>query len=106
MEEWGYVDECELQNWKGGVVCMTCQHFIYGVDELHLVKSMASSLSDLDDCGLKNASPSYVFNPRYKQWVQMLSCIRFPIRRDELAPSPTPVYPWIQDEDEESEPLF
>ena len=34
MEEWGYVDECELQNWKGGVVCMTCQHFIYGVDQL------------------------------------------------------------------------
>ena len=33
MEEWGYVDECELQNWKGGVVCMTCQHFIYGVDQ-------------------------------------------------------------------------
>ena len=33
MEDWGYVDECELQNWKGGVVCMTCQHFIYGVDQ-------------------------------------------------------------------------
>ena len=23
MEEWGFVDDRELQNWKGGVVCMT-----------------------------------------------------------------------------------
>ena len=33
VEERGYVDERDLQNWKGGVVCMTCQHFIYGVDQ-------------------------------------------------------------------------
>ena len=33
MEEWDFLDERELQNWKGGVVCMTCQHFTYGVDE-------------------------------------------------------------------------
>ena len=33
MEEWDFVDERALQNWKGGVVCMTCQHFIYGVDQ-------------------------------------------------------------------------
>ena len=33
MEEWDFVDDCELQNWKGGVVCMTCQHFTYGVDK-------------------------------------------------------------------------
>ena len=33
MEEWDYVDERDLQNWKGGVVCMTCQHFTYGVDQ-------------------------------------------------------------------------
>ena len=33
MEEWGLVDDRELQNWKGGVVCMTCQHFAYGVDQ-------------------------------------------------------------------------
>lgn len=32
MEEWGYVDHSELQNWKGGQVCITCQHFIYGLD--------------------------------------------------------------------------
>ena len=32
-EEWGFVDERDLQNWKGGVVCMTCQHFVYGVDQ-------------------------------------------------------------------------
>ena len=33
MEEWDFVDERELQDWKGGVVCMTCQHFTYGVDQ-------------------------------------------------------------------------
>ena len=33
MEEWDFVDERDLQNWKGGVVCMTCQHFTYGVDQ-------------------------------------------------------------------------
>ena len=27
MEEWGYIDERELQV-ESGVVCMTCQHFI------------------------------------------------------------------------------
>ena len=32
MEEWDFFDEHELQGWKGGVVCMTCQHFAYGVD--------------------------------------------------------------------------
>ena len=33
MEGWDFVDDRELQNWKGGVVCMTCQHFTYGVDQ-------------------------------------------------------------------------
>ena len=33
MEEWDYIEERELQGWKGGVVCMTCQHFTYGVDQ-------------------------------------------------------------------------
>ena len=32
-EEWGFVDERDLQKWKGSVVCITCQHFIYGVDQ-------------------------------------------------------------------------
>ena len=32
MEDWAFVDERDLQGWKGGVVCMTCQHFTYGVD--------------------------------------------------------------------------
>ena len=32
MEEWVFVDDRDLQGWKGGVVCMTCQHFAYGVD--------------------------------------------------------------------------
>ena len=27
------VDADELEGWKGGVVCMTCQHFTYGVDQ-------------------------------------------------------------------------
>ena len=35
MEEWDYVDERELQNWKGSVVCMTCQQFTYGVDHFN-----------------------------------------------------------------------
>ena len=33
MEEWGFVDERELQGWKGGCVCITCQHFAYGMDQ-------------------------------------------------------------------------
>ena len=33
MEEWLFIDERELQGWKGGCVCITCQHFTYGVDQ-------------------------------------------------------------------------
>ena len=33
MEEWDFIDDRDLQSWKGGVVCMTCQHFTYGVDQ-------------------------------------------------------------------------
>ena len=33
MEEWDFVDERDLQNWRGGVVCMTFRHFTYVVDE-------------------------------------------------------------------------
>ena len=33
MEGWAFVDERELQGWKGGCVCITCQHFTYGVDQ-------------------------------------------------------------------------
>ena len=33
MEEWDFFEERELEGWKGGVVCMTCQHFTYGVDQ-------------------------------------------------------------------------
>ena len=33
FEEWGFVDDRDLQNWEGGVVCITCQHFTYGVDQ-------------------------------------------------------------------------
>ena len=33
MEEWDFVDHRDLQNWKAGVVCMTCQYFTNGVDQ-------------------------------------------------------------------------
>ena len=33
MEEWGFVDQLDLQDWKGGMVCMTCLHFISGDDQ-------------------------------------------------------------------------
>ena len=33
MREWAFIDDLELQNWKGARICMTCQHFTYGVDE-------------------------------------------------------------------------
>ena len=32
MEEWAFVDARELQGLKGAYICMTCQHFAYGVD--------------------------------------------------------------------------
>ena len=32
LGDWDFLDKRELQGWKGGVVCMTCQHFAYGVD--------------------------------------------------------------------------
>ncbi|MGC6483777.1 MAG: hypothetical protein ACON4T_09495 [Synechococcus sp.] len=32
MEDWTFVDEQDLQGWKGAEICMTCQHFAYGVD--------------------------------------------------------------------------
>ena len=33
MDDWDFVEQRDLQNWKGGVVCMTCHHFTYGVDQ-------------------------------------------------------------------------
>ena len=33
MEEWAFIDDKELQGWKGACVCITCQHFTYGVDQ-------------------------------------------------------------------------
>ena len=33
MEKWGFIDERELQGWKGGCGCVTCQHFTYGLDQ-------------------------------------------------------------------------
>ena len=33
VEEWAYLDDRDLRPFKGIQVCMTCQHFAYGVDE-------------------------------------------------------------------------
>ena len=33
FEEWGFADDRDLQNRKGSVVCITCQHLTYGVDQ-------------------------------------------------------------------------
>ena len=33
MEEWGFVRDHDLQGWKGACLCMTCQHFAYGIDQ-------------------------------------------------------------------------
>ena len=32
MDDWDFVDSDDLSNWKGACICMTCQHFSYGVD--------------------------------------------------------------------------
>ena len=32
MEKWGFVDEWRLARSYSSKVCMTCQHFSYGVD--------------------------------------------------------------------------
>ena len=32
MEEWEFIDERELENWKGARICITCKHITYGVD--------------------------------------------------------------------------
>ena len=38
MEKWDFVDDRDLQGWKGGVVCIACQHFAYSVDRrIHTV---------------------------------------------------------------------
>lgn len=46
MEEWGYVDERDLQNWKVGVICMNCQHFTYCVD--HFNKRLNTWIIEMD----------------------------------------------------------
>ena len=61
MEEWGFVDERDLQNWKGGVVCMTCQHFIYGVDQ-HCRTMVGCNLSQ------KQLQQGEHLNKRCKPW--------------------------------------
>ncbi len=32
VDDWDYLDDRQLQNWKGEQVCIICQHFTYGVD--------------------------------------------------------------------------
>ena len=48
MDEWDFIDDRELQNWKGGVVWMSCQHFTFGVDQ-HC-PTMVGSTSDRSNC--------------------------------------------------------
>ena len=46
MEEWDFVDDRDLQNWKGGVVWITSQHFTYGADQhCHLMVGCTSGRS-------------------------------------------------------------
>lgn len=60
-------------------------HDEYGVDKLHLVKSMGFSMEELDPYKLQNATPAYVFNPLYQQqWVYSLMDMDFPITAEEL----------------------
>ena len=33
MEEWVFIDDEELQGLKRAFICMTCEHFTYGVDQ-------------------------------------------------------------------------
>ena len=33
MEEWDFVDDRELQRWRGGTACVSCQHLRFGVDQ-------------------------------------------------------------------------
>jgi len=33
MEEWRFIDNRELQGWKGGVICRASQQFTYGFDQ-------------------------------------------------------------------------
>ena len=56
MEEWDFVDDRDLQNWKGGVVCMTCQHFTYGVDQhCHTMVGCTSGRSNCNRAAFKEA---------------------------------------------------
>lgn len=32
MDDWGVLDDFELQDWKGPCICITCQHVNLGVD--------------------------------------------------------------------------
>ena len=43
MREWCFVDERNLQNWKGGAAYMTCKHFIYRADQ-HCDTMLGSNL--------------------------------------------------------------
>ena len=56
MEEWDFVDERELQNWKGARICLTCQHFTYGVDTS--CRTMVACSSDRNSSNRETISPS------------------------------------------------
>ena len=35
MEEWGYIDVRDLEDWKGGEACMTLHRSTYGTDQFN-----------------------------------------------------------------------
>tara|TARA_Y100000746_G_scaffold25161_1_gene19290 strand:+ start:156 stop:284 length:129 start_codon:yes stop_codon:yes gene_type:complete len=37
MEESDFIDDHELQGWKGARICMTCQHFAYDAEQQYLI---------------------------------------------------------------------
>ncbi len=54
MEEWTYVDECELSNCRCSSVCVACQHFRHGVDQ-HCARWWGSTFAR-SNCNRANTS--------------------------------------------------
>ena len=57
MEEWGFIDDAELQGWKGVCICMTCQHFTYGVDQ-HCHKLLVCALRHQTEAAATGPAPT------------------------------------------------
>ena len=75
MEEWGFVDERDLQNWKGGVVCMTCQHFTYGVDQ-HCNTMLGCNLGQKQlQQGEHLKKRCKLWVPTWRKWAEQQHCV-------------------------------